>query len=87
MSAILADVRTQSLNAVVAGFGFAAALAWLDFIRWTISTLVKVKSGGGNFYLISAILTTFISVIAVMLIVRFGGSDIKKSSVVYAVTR
>ena len=39
---IIGDVRSQSLNAVVAGFGFASALAWLDFIRWLISVLVKV---------------------------------------------
>jgi len=85
---IIGDVRSQSLNAVVAGFGFASALAWLDFIRWLISVLVKVKANGGNFYLISALLTTLISVIAVMLITRFGGTEIKKTSpVVYAVTR
>ena len=87
MSVIFNDVRAQSLNAVVAGFGFAAALAWLDFIRWVISAIIKVKGNGGSFYFISALLTTLISVIAVMLIVRFGGSDIKKSSAVYAVTR
>lgn len=87
MSTVFTDVRAQSLNAVVAGFGFASALAWLDFIRWFISTLIKVKAGGGNFYLLSALITTLISVVAVMVIVRFGGSDIKNSSVVRAVTK
>jgi hypothetical protein len=29
------ELESQSLNAVVAGFSFAAALSWMDLVRWT----------------------------------------------------
>ena len=50
LSNVAQDVRIQSLNAVSAGFGFAAALAWLDVIRWLISTIIRVKANGGSYY-------------------------------------
>ena len=83
------DVRIHSLNAITAGFGFAAALAWLDFIRWLISSIVRVKANGGSFYFMSALLTTLLAVVAVMMITRFGGEGLAPPSKqpVYAVTR
>lgn len=88
LSGVVQDVRVQSLNAVSAGFGFAAALAWLDLIRWMISSLVRVKANGGSYFLMSALLTTLIAVVAVMIIMRFGGPGIvPPGKPVYAVTR
>lgn len=84
------DVRVQSLNAVTAGFGFASALAWLDFIRWLISSIVRVKANGGSYYFMSALLTTLLAVLAVMVIMRFGGPGLAprgKQQPVFAVTR
>ena len=83
------DVRVQSLNAVTAGFGFAAALAWLDFIRWLISSIVRVKTNGGSYFFMSALLTTLLAVVSVTMIMRFGGPGLapQRKQPVYAVTR
>ena len=88
LAGVTNDMRVQSLNSISAGFGFAAALAWLDFIRWLISSIVRVKSNGGSYFLMSALLTTLLAVVAVMLIMRFGGSGLRKpGQPVYAVTK
>lgn len=88
IKAISNDVRVQSLNSVTAGFGFATALAWLDLVRWFISSIVRVKANGGSYFLISAIFTTLISVMAVMVILRFGGPGLDRDQKpVFAVTR
>lgn len=89
ITSVAQDVRIQSLNSMTAGFSFAAALAWLDVIRWLISSLVRVKANGGSYYVMSALLTTLIAVLAVMLISRFGGSGLVKGAQqpVFAVTR
>lgn len=85
---IVADVRIQSVNALTAGFSFAAAIAWLDFIRWAISNLVRLKPNGGSYFFMSALLTTLISVLAVTFILRFGGNGVTApAKPVYAVTR
>lgn len=82
------DIRVQSLNAVVAGLGFASAIAWLDFIRWLISTLVRVKANGGQYFFMSALLTTLVAVLLTMVILRFGGKGVSKPGApTYAVTR
>lgn len=88
LSTVAQDVRVQSLNAVSAGFGFAAALAWLDFIRWAISSIIRVKANGGSYFLMSALLTTLLAVVAVMMIMRFGGPGLARpGQPVYSVTR
>ena len=88
MGKVVSEVRVQSLNALTAGFGFASALAWLDFIRWFISSLIRLKPNGGSYFLMSALMTTLISVLAVLVIIRFGGQGVQKSPPpVYAVTR
>lgn len=85
---VVQDVRIQSLNAIAAGFGFASALAWLDFIRWVISNIVRVKTNGGNYFLLSALFTTLIAVVAMTMISRFGGKGVTvPKTPVFAVTR
>lgn len=86
---IAQDVRVQSLNAITAGFGFAAALAWLDFIRWLVSTVIRVKANGGNYFFMSALLTTLLAVLAIMVVMRFGGPGLTSppKQPVYAVTK
>ena len=50
------ELESQSLNAVVAGFSFAAALSWMDLVRWLVNQVVKVnKNGGMNYTLLSLI--------------------------------
>ncbi len=91
MSSVVIDVatqlQTQSLNAVVAGFAFASAIAWMDVIRYLVSNIVQVSKNGGQYYLISALFTTLLSIIVFMLVKRFVKPDLKEPSVTYAVTR
>jgi hypothetical protein len=65
-------VRTFAPS-VSAGFFFATAIAWMDVIRWTISQLVNVSKNGGSYYLMSAIFTTLLSVIVLMILARLQG--------------
>jgi hypothetical protein len=44
------ELETQSLNAIVAGFSFAAAMSWMDFVRWFIQQVIKVPKNGGTQY-------------------------------------
>lgn len=77
---------TETTMAVVAGFGFASAIAWMDLVRWLISTVVNVKQNGGSYYLLTALFTTLLAVIAIMAIQRAFG-PVKRSAPVYAVTK
>jgi hypothetical protein len=45
----------------------------MDVIRWTISQLVNVSKNGGSYYLMSAIFTTLLSVIVLMILARLEG--------------
>ena len=36
------ELESQSLNAVVAGFSFAAALSWMDLVRWMLTKLLRL---------------------------------------------
>jgi hypothetical protein len=91
MSSVVLDVasqlQTQSLNSVVAGFAFASAIAWMDVVRWAISQIIQVNKNGGQYYLMSALFTTLLSIIVFMLIKKFSKVEVKDPSVAYAVTR
>ena len=52
------ELESQSLNAVVAGFSFAAALSWMDLVRWLVNQVVKVNKNGGMNYTLTALITT-----------------------------
>lgn len=90
MSSVVLDVaaqlQTQSLNSVVAGFAFASAIAWMDVVRWFISQIVQVSKNGGQYYVLSALFTTLLSIIVFMLIKKFSKVEVKEPSVAYAVT-
>lgn len=79
-------VKSDSLNFVVAGFSFAAAVAWMDLIRWAVANVVKVKQNGAIYFLLTALLTTLISVLVFVIVNRFNGK-VTKQQPVYAVTR
>ena len=82
-------VESQALNAVVAGFSFASAVAWMDVVRWVISTVVNVNKNSGNHYILTALLTTILAVV-VFIITRAVAVNIQieePSAPVYAVTR
>ena len=69
------------------GFAFAAALSWMDLVRFLVQAIVRVKNNGGAHYALTALLTTVLS-IAVFLVVRALNKDVKRpSQPIYAVTR
>ena len=92
MAALLSSIglqfETQALNSVVAGFSFAAAIAWMDVVRWIIQQVVSVGKNGGQYYVLSAIFTTLLSILVFMIVKAFARVEIKEpSQAVYAVTR
>lgn len=64
------DLQTQSLNAIVMGFSFAAALSWLDVVRWVINNIIKVQKNSGANYLLTALFTTLLSVLVYIIFLR-----------------
>ena len=86
-SAISGQLKTQSLNAVIGGFSFASAIAWMDAIRWLLSQVISVKSNGGQYYLLTALLTTLLAVIAFTVINALDNGKRTQPNVMYAVTR
>ena len=85
--AISRELEAQSLNAVVAGFSFAAALSWMDLVRWSIHQIIKVQKNGGMNYALTALFTTLLSVIVYMVISRISKRVVKPKSPTYAITR
>jgi len=81
------ELETQSLNAIVAGFSFAAALSWNDLVRWVIQQLIKVPKNGGAQYTLTAILTTLLSIAVYMVIARISTRVSKPAQPVFAITR
>ena len=81
------ELQAQSLNSVVAGFSFAAAISWLDLVRWAINQIVRVQKNGGLHYGLTALFTTLLSVVVYLVFSRFSPSVKKPSATVYAVTR
>jgi hypothetical protein len=70
MSGIVSTAAGTFAPSVSAGFFFATAISWMDVIRWTISQLVNVSKNGGSYYLMSAVFTTLLSVIVLMILAR-----------------
>ena len=68
LSSVALQLEVQSLNSVVAGFSFAAAVAWMDAVRFMISQVVQVSKNGGQYYVLSAIFTTLLSILVYMII-------------------
>jgi uncharacterized membrane protein required for colicin V production len=87
LASISRELETQSLNAVVAGFSFAAALSWMDLVRWGIHQVVRVQKNGGLNYALTALFTTLLSVLVFMLISRVSTRVKKPASPVFAITR
>ena len=87
LASISRELETQSLNAVVAGFSFAAALSWMDLVRWGIHQIVRVQKNGGLNYALTALFTTLLSVLVFMLISRVSTRVKKPASPIFAITR
>jgi hypothetical protein len=81
------EIEGQSLNAIVAGFSFAAAISWMDLTRWIIPQITAVQRNGGSYFLITALMTTLLSIIVFMVLSRVSKAVVKPQGVVYAVGR
>ena len=81
------ELESQSLNAVVAGFSFAAALSWMDLVRLLVNQVVKVSKNGGMNYTLTALFTTLLSIVVYLAVSRVSNRVQKPSQPLYAVTR
>ena len=81
------ELESQSLNAVVAGFSFAAALSWMDLVRWLVNQVVKVNKNGGMNYTLTALFTTLLSIVVYLSISRVSTRVQRPSQPLYAGTR
>ena len=81
------ELESQSLNAVVAGFSFAAALSWMDLVRWTVNQVVKVNKNGGMNYTLTALFTTLLSILVYVGISRVSTRVQEPNQPLFAVTR
>ena len=81
------ELESQSLNAVVAGFSFAAALSWMDLVRWFVNQVVKVNKNGGMNYTLTALFTTLLSILVYVGISRVSTRVQKPTQPIFAVTR
>lgn len=80
--------ETMSLNSIVAGFSFASAIAWMDFVRWVISQVVKVNKSGGQYFFMSALFTTLLSIVIYMIVSALARNiKLQPAQTVYAVGR
>jgi uncharacterized membrane protein len=81
------QVEAQSLNAVVAGFAFASAIAWMDVVRYLISMVISVNKNNPNYYVLSALFTTILAILVYQLTKRVSRANIAQpGQAVYAVT-
>jgi hypothetical protein len=84
---VATELEAQSLNAIVAGFSFAAALSWMDLVRWMTHQVVKVQKNSGMNYAITALITTMLSIIVYMILSRASKRVVKPTAPIYAVSR
>ena len=89
ISSVALQLESQSLNSIVAGFSFASAIAWMDFVRFIISRVIQVSKDGASYYAMAALFTTLIAIIVYMLVktVAYNVDIREPQSPMYAVTR
>jgi hypothetical protein len=85
------QLEAQSLNSIVAGFSFAAAIAWMDVVRFIIAQVVQMSKNSGQYYVLSALATTLLSIVVYM-VVKAVATNVKindpsQNPAMYAVTR
>jgi hypothetical protein len=81
------ELEAQSLNSIVAGFSFAAALSWMDLVRWGITQIIQVPKNSGSQYVFTAILTTLLSIVVYLVISRVSTRVKKPTEPIFAITR
>jgi len=81
-----AQFETQALNSVVAGFSFAAALAWMEVVRWSLSKVIDSPKNGASYVFLTAIFTTLISIVVYAILSRLSKRVVEPQAPVYAVS-
>ncbi|QIG59952.1 hypothetical protein [Dishui Lake phycodnavirus 4] len=81
------EVEVQSLTSIVGGFSFAAAIAWMDLVRFLTQSIIRVNKNGGSHYALTALFTTILSILVFMIVRNLNKSVEKPQQPVYAVTR
>lgn len=89
LSSVALQLEAQSLNSIVAGFSFASAVAWMDFVRYIIANVIKVNKSGAGYYALAALMTTLLAIFVYMVVkaLAFNVKIREPSQTVYAVTR
>ena len=81
------ELEVQSLNSIVGGFAFAAALSWMDLVRFLVQAVVQVKNNGGAHYVLTALFTTLLSILVFMIIRTFNKKVERPEQPMYAITK
>lgn len=87
ISLVTQELETQSLNSIVAGFSFAAAMSWMDLVRFIIHRVIRVPKNGGVHYSLTALFTTLLSIIVYLVISSVSTRVEKPAQPVFAITR
>lgn len=80
------ELSEQSLNSLVAGFSFAAAMSWNDVARYVITRLIPGQRNTGIQFTMTAILTTLLSILVFLIVSRYAKVT-KPTQPVYAIGR
>jgi hypothetical protein len=81
-----AVVEEQSLNTLVSGFSFAAAIAWMDVVRALVSRVVSVSNNSVLNASLTALLTTLLSVVVYLTLSRVSKRVVRPTPPIFAVT-
>lgn len=81
------EVEAQSLNALVGGFAFAAAISWADLARFVVTRVIPGRQNGLAQNAITALLTTLLSVLVFLLVSRVSKRVTKPQQPQFALTR
>lgn len=86
-SSVALQLETQSLNMIVMGFTFAAAISWFHAVRSMVEKFVKTN-GSAQSDVVAALATTFLAIVVFMVIKAVARNVTVKnpSDVIYAVT-
>lgn len=87
VSSVALQLEAQSLNMIVMGFTFAAAISWFHAVRSMVEKFIKTN-GSAKGDVVAAIATTFLAIVVFMVVKAVARNVTIKSpsEVVYAVT-
>jgi hypothetical protein len=81
------EVEAQSLNSLVGGFAFAAAISWADLARFAVTRIIPGRQNGLAQNAITALLTTLLSVLVFLTVSRMSKRVTKPQQPTFALTR